>query len=95
MDRFPYVRREGLGTAFLRGGSRRSLLAGSAVAVVATMVLTGPLGLLLTAAAGLIAGAVGAWAKRRIGGVTGRHLRGGMRNERSRGARAGGGHHPG
>ena len=71
MDRFPYVRREGLGTAFLRGGSRRSLLAGSAVAVVATMVLTGPLGLLLTAAAGLIAGAVGAWAKRRIGGVTG------------------------
>ena len=71
MDRFPYVRREGLGTPFFRGGSRRSLLAGSAVAVVATIVLTGPVGLLLTATAGLVAGAVGAWATRRIGGVTG------------------------
>ncbi|MCY4623175.1 MAG: adenosylcobinamide-GDP ribazoletransferase [bacterium] len=71
MDRFPYVRRDGLGTPFLRGGSRRSLAVGSAVAVLATVVLTGPVGLLLIAASGLVAGAVGAWAKRRIGGVTG------------------------
>ncbi len=71
MDRFPYVRREGLGTPFLPGRSRRSLLVGSAVAVVATLVLTGPVGLLLMATAGLVAGGVGAWAKRRIGGVTG------------------------
>ncbi|WP_420611837.1 adenosylcobinamide-GDP ribazoletransferase [Candidatus Spongiisocius sp.] len=71
MDRFQYVRREGLGTPFVRGGSRRSLLAGSVVAVVATVALTGPAGLLLMAVAGLVAGAIGAWAKRRIGGVTG------------------------
>ena len=71
MDRFPYIRREGLGTPFVRGGSRRSLLAGSVVAVVATVVLTGPAGLLLMTAAGLVAGTIGAWAKRRIGGVTG------------------------
>ena len=71
MDRFPYVRQEGLGTPFLRGGSRRGLLVGSAVALVATVVLTGPVGLLLALAAGLVAWAVGAWAKRRIDGVTG------------------------
>ena len=71
MDRFPYVRREGLGTPFLRGSGRRSLLAGSAVALSATALLTGPVGLLLALAAGLVAWAVGAWAKRRIGGVTG------------------------
>ncbi len=71
MDRFPYVRGEGLGTPFLRGNRRRSLLAGSAVALVATTILTGPVGLLLVLAAGLVAWAVGAWAKRRIGGVTG------------------------
>ena len=71
MDRFPYVRREGLGTQFLDNGTRRSLAVGSAVAVLATVVLTGPAGLLLVAAAGLVAGAVGMWAKRRIGGVTG------------------------
>ena len=71
MDRFPYVRREGLGTPFLQGSSRRCLLVGSAVALVATAVLTGPVGLLLALAAGLVALAVGAWAKRRIGGVTG------------------------
>ncbi|MDE0138750.1 MAG: adenosylcobinamide-GDP ribazoletransferase [bacterium] len=71
MDRFPYVRQEGLGAPFLRGGSRRSLVVGSAVALLATVILTGPVGLLLGLAAGLVAWAVGAWAKRRIGGVTG------------------------
>ena len=71
MDRFPYVRREGLGTPLLGGGSRRSLLVGSAVVVAATMALTGPVGLLLTAAAALVAAAVGAWATRLLGGVTG------------------------
>ena len=71
MDRFPYVRQEGLGTPFLQGSSRRRLVVGSAVALVATLILTGPVGLLLVLAAGLIAWAVGAWAKRRIGGVTG------------------------
>ena len=71
MDRFPYVRQEGLGAPFLRGGSRRSLLVGSAVALLATVILTGPVGLLLGLAAGLVAWAVGAWAERRIGGVTG------------------------
>ena len=71
MDRFPYVRQEGLGAPFLRGGSRRSLVVGSVVALLATVILTGPVGLLLGLAAGLVAWAVGAWAKRRIGGVTG------------------------
>jgi len=71
MDRFPYARHEGLGTPFLRGGTRRSVLAGSAVALAATAILTGPIGLLLALTAGLVAWAVGAWAKRRIGGVTG------------------------
>ena len=71
MNRFPYVRCEGFGTPLLRGGSRRSLLLGSVMAVMATVLLTGPAGVLLMAAAGLVAGAVGVWAKRRIGGVTG------------------------
>ena len=71
MHRFPYVRREGLGTPFLVGGNRRSLVLGSIVAIVGTVMLTGPVGLLLMAAAGLSAAAVGAWSKRRIGGVTG------------------------
>ena len=38
---------------------------------MATVILTGPVGLLLGLAAGLVAWAVGAWAKPRIGGVTG------------------------
>lgn len=71
MNRFPYVRQEGLGTPFLQGSSRRSLLVGSAVALVATAILTGPVGLLLALTAGLVAWVVGAWARRRIGGVTG------------------------
>jgi len=71
MDRFPYVRQKGLGAPFLQGSSRRSLLVGSALALVATLILTGPVGLLLALAAGLVAWAVGAWAKRCIGGVTG------------------------
>jgi len=71
MYRFPYVRQQGLGTPFLRGGGRRNLIAGSAVALLATVILTGPVGLLLALAAGLVAWAVGAWARRRIGGVTG------------------------
>ncbi|MXY77430.1 MAG: adenosylcobinamide-GDP ribazoletransferase, partial [Acidimicrobiia bacterium] len=53
MDRFPYVRQEGLGAPFLRGGSRRSLVVGSVVALLATVILTGPVGLLMGLAAGL------------------------------------------
>lgn len=72
MARFPYVRREGLGTPFVPvGGSARVTIAGSAVTAAAVLALAGPLGLVLVGAAAVVALTVGAWATRLLGGVTG------------------------
>ena len=71
MDLFPYARNEGLGISFGRNGGRQPLYVGLLVAVSASVVLTGPMGLALVAAAGIGGWAVGAWAARLLGGVTG------------------------
>ena len=71
MGLFPYARSEGLGTVFLPGSGRWRLVSGLVVTIVAGVALTGWLGLVLVALAGLVAWAVGAWAVRLLGGVTG------------------------
>ena len=74
MELFPYARREGLGTPFTSGEGRFGLWLGLPVAAVAAVALTGLPGLALAALAALAAAtawAVGAWATRLLGGVTG------------------------
>lgn len=71
MERYPYVRRRGLGTAFLRGRGRRQLALGLAVALLASVALAGVYGIALLAAASALAWGIGAWATRLLGGVTG------------------------
>ncbi len=71
LELFPYVRRQGIGTPFLPQGGRWQMLAGLAVALLATVALTGPAGLALMAAASAVAWGVGAWASKLLGGVTG------------------------
>ena len=71
LELFPYVRRDGIGTPFQPKGGHWQLLGGLAVAVVATVALTGPVGLVLLAAACGVAWALAAWASRLLGGVTG------------------------
>ena len=71
MERYPYVRRRGLGTAFLRGRGRRQLALGLAVALFASVALAGVYGIALLAAASALAWGIGAWAARLLDGVTG------------------------
>lgn len=71
MERYPYVRRRGLGTAFLRGRGKRQLALGLAVALLASAALAGVYGIALLAAASALAWGIGAWAARLLGGVTG------------------------
>lgn len=71
MERYPYVRRRGLGTAFLRGRGRRQLALGLAVTLLASAALAGIYGIALLAAASALAWGIGTWAARLLGGVTG------------------------
>ena len=71
MELYPYVRRRGLGTAFLRGRGRWQLALGLAVALLASAALAGIYGIALLAAASALAWGIGAWATRLLGGVTG------------------------
>lgn len=71
MERYPYVRRRGLGTAFLCGRGKRQLALGLAVALFASVALAGVYGIALLAAASALAWGIGAWAARLLGGVTG------------------------
>lgn len=71
MERYPYVRRRGLGTAFLRGRGKLQLALGLAVALFASVALAGVYGIALLAAASALAWGIGAWATRLLGGVTG------------------------
>ena len=70
MEWFPYARREGLGTPFASDDGRRPR-AGLLLAAAAALALTGLPGLALAAMAAAVAWAVGAWATRLLGGVTG------------------------
>ena len=71
LELFPYARREGIGTPFLPEGGRWQLWTGLLVAAAVTVAFTGPVGLALLLAAGLVALLLGAWSSKLIGGVTG------------------------
>lgn len=71
MELFPYVRREGLGTAFFGNRGRWPLIGGLCLALSAAIGLAGTTGALLFALASAVSWAVGTWAKRGLGGLTG------------------------
>ena len=74
MELYPYVRSNGLGTAFFDGGQRRvrwQLIFGFGLTLVASVALAGTVGIVLLAASCAVAWGIGAWATRLLGGVTG------------------------
>ncbi len=71
MEMFPYIRREGLGTAFFGNRGRWPLIGGLCLALSAAMGLAGTTGVLLLALASAVSWAVGYWAARALGGLTG------------------------
>ena len=71
LEFFPYARRQGIGVPFQPGGRRWQLALGLIVALVATVVLAGPAGLFLMLLATLVPLALGGWAVKLLGGVTG------------------------
>ena len=74
MELYPYVRSNGLGTAFFSGDNARfsrHLILGFAFTLVVSVALAGVAGIILLAAACVVAWTVGAWATRLLGGVTG------------------------
>lgn len=68
---FPYVRREGLGTRFFRNRGRWPLIGGLCMTLSASIALTGTWGAVLFVMASAVAWAVGLWAARSLGGLTG------------------------
>ena len=71
MECYPYARTEGLGLAFRGTGGRLQLFFGFLCALFASLLAAGIIGLVLLLAASLTAWAAGAWACRRLGGLTG------------------------
>lgn len=72
MAAFPYARNEdGLGSAFLQGGTRAQTLIATLLAIAAAIVFAGPTGIVLPVVAVIVALAVGQFATTRLGGVTG------------------------
>ena len=74
MELYPYVRSNGLGTAFFGDGERRvrwQLILGFVFTLIVSVALAGMVGLVLLAAACAVAWGIGAWATRLLGGVTG------------------------
>ena len=74
MELYPYVRSNGIGTAFFDGGQGRfkwQLILGSVFTLVVSVALAGMVGIVLLAAACAVAWSIGAWATRLLGGVTG------------------------
>ena len=71
MECYPYARTEGLGVAFRATSGRLQLFFGFLCALFAGLLAAGLTGLILLLAASLVAWAVGAWARRRLGGLTG------------------------
>ncbi len=68
---FPYAREEGVGVAFHDAARPIAIIAAGATALAASMVLLGAGGLIAVAFALCCALAVGAYARRSIGGMTG------------------------
>ena len=74
MELYPYVRSNGIGTAFFGGEQRRvrwQLMIGFAFTMVISVALAGMVGIVLLAAACAVAWGIGAWTTRLLGGVTG------------------------
>ena len=74
MELFPYVRSDGLGTAFFNAGIRGirwQLILGFVFTLVVSVALAGIDGIVLLAAACIVAWGGGAWATKLLGGVTG------------------------
>ena len=71
MELYPYARTEGLGVAFLASRGLLQLFFGLFCALIASLLIAGVMGLILLFAASLVAWAIGAWASRRLGGLTG------------------------
>ena len=72
MAAFPYARgEEGLGSAFLRGGTGAQTVVATVLAVAAAIVFTGATGIVLLVVAVAVALGVGQFATSRLGGVTG------------------------
>ena len=74
MELYPYVRSNGIGTAFFDGGQGRfrwQLILGFVFTLVVSVALAGMVGIVLLAAACAVAWGIGAWATRLLGGVTG------------------------
>ena len=74
MELHPYVRSNGIGTAFFDGEQRRvrwHLILGFTFTLIVSVALAGMVGLVLLAAACAVAWGIGAWATRLLGGVTG------------------------
>ena len=75
MELYPYIRQNGLGTAFFDGSKKRRvsshLVLGFAFTLLVSVALAGATGLMLLAVACAVAWGIGAWATRLLGGVTG------------------------
>ena len=71
MQLFPYVRRQGIGIAFLQGSGWVQAAIGLLLTVLATVAIAGPFGLVLLVGASATGWLVGAWASKLLGGVTG------------------------
>ena len=74
MELYPYIRQNGLGTAFFQRSERPArwhLIFGFASTLVVSVALAGIVGILLLAAACAVAWGIGAWATRLLDGVTG------------------------
>lgn len=71
MELFPYVRSGGIGTPFMNNSRRWQAAFALSVAVIAALVIAGPVGLVFVAVASMVGWAVGAWASKQLGGVTG------------------------
>jgi adenosylcobinamide-GDP ribazoletransferase len=71
MELYPYVRPQGLGTAFLDGRSKKQVFIGFITALAASLLLTGVPGIILLAAATAVGWGLGRWAAGLLGGLTG------------------------
>lgn len=71
MERFPYVRSKGLGTMFFGTRDKWPLIGGLGITLSSAILLAGIPGVVLFAMASFIAWAVGSWAARLLGGLTG------------------------
>ncbi len=71
MEIYPYARTEGLGVAFLSGRGRLQLYFGLACTLIISLLAAGIPGIALLLAASLFAWAIGAWASKLLGGLTG------------------------